>query len=120
MHKILWFCALQLPVFFTVFKSEKRKKMKKNAMVIVYYVAAFLFMIDACMEFFGGGKVGNGVVWLFLCVVTLVLGFQTSKKDAGIDMKALQKDPFKEGNQVELKADLSQEFIEDYVEDEKH
>lgn len=94
--------------------------MKKNAMVIVYYVAAFLFMIDACMEFFGGGKVGNGVVWLFLCVVTLVLGFQTSKKDAGIDMKALQKDPFKEGNQVELKADLSQEFIENYVEDEKH
>lgn len=120
MHKILWFCALQLPVFFTVLKSEKRKKMKKNAMVIVYYIAAFLFMIDACMEFFGGGKVGNGVVWLFLCVVTLVLGFQTSKKDAGIDMKALQRDPFKEGNQVELKADLSQEFIEDYVEDEKH
>ena len=38
-------------------------------MVIVYYVAAFLFMSDACMEFFGGGKVGNGVVWLLLCIV---------------------------------------------------
>lgn len=119
MHKILWFCALQLPVFFTVFKSEKRKKMKKNAMVIVYYIAAFLFMIDACMEFFGGGKVGNGVVWLFLCVVTLILGFQTSKKDSGIDVKELQKDSFTENPQFELKADLSQEFIEDkdYVED---
>ena len=55
--------------------------MKKNAMVIVYYAAAFLFVIDACMEFFGGGKVGNGVVWLFLCLVTLALGFYTSKKD---------------------------------------
>lgn len=94
--------------------------MKKNAMVIVYYAAAFLFVIDACMEFFGGGKVGNGVVWLFLCLVTLALGFYTSKKDDDIDMKALQKDALKEGNQVELKADLSQEFIEDYVEDEKH
>ena len=30
-----------------------------------------------------------------------------------------KKDPFKEGNQVELKADLSQEFIEDYTENEK-
>ena len=93
--------------------------MKKNAMVIVYYVAAFLFMIDACMEFFGGGKVGNGVVWLLLCIVMLIFGFRTSKEDSGVDMKALQKDPFKEGNQVELKADLSQEFIEDYTENEK-
>ena len=58
--------------------------MKKNAMVIVYYVAAFLFMIDACMEFFGGGKVGNGVVWLLLCIVMLIFGFRTSKEDAGV------------------------------------
>lgn len=91
-------------------------------MVIIYYVAAFLFMIDACMEFFGGGKAGNGVVWLFLCVVALALGFYTSKKDAGIDFKALQKDSFTESHQVELKADLSQDFIEDkdYVEDKEH
>lgn len=90
--------------------------MNKNIMVTVYYVAAALFLVDAIMVFSQGGKTGNGIVWLFLCVVMIYLGYSTARKDmkaTGIDKKIDLDAKMAElaASKVEMKFDDSDEDI---------